>query len=77
MKIGQAIVSAKEIKEKSDAGDVIVSKGNKGTVLDFIGDQVEIEFDGPYVLRTPEKNEIVEGKVKVMFDVIQSRNYLG
>jgi hypothetical protein len=77
MKPGQRIKSAREIKETRDDGDVVVSKGIDGTVLKLIGEKVEIEFDGPYLLRKPGKSEVMEGKVKVTFDVIRSRNYLG
>jgi hypothetical protein len=77
MKVGQRIESAREIKDTRDAGEIVVSKGNKGTIVKLVGEKIEIEFDGPYLLRRPEKSESIEGRVRVSFDVIRARNYLG
>lgn len=77
MKVGQEVESAREIKATRGDGDIFVDKGRKGTVLKFLKDKVEIEFEGPYVFRTSGTSEVIEGKVKVLFDVIRSRNYLG
>jgi len=76
MKIGQIVESARKLRGTRGAGDIVVGKGVKGTVLGFIGNKVKVEFDGPYVSRTSGMTETMEGKVRVLFGIVRSKDYI-
>jgi hypothetical protein len=63
MKIGQKVMANKDIRESN----TLVVKGTKGIIKDFLENQVGIAFDNG------SDNE----KIKIWFDVIKSKNYLG
>jgi hypothetical protein len=76
MKIGQVVESTRRLRGTRGAGDIVVGKGVRGTVMGFIGNKVKVEFDGPYVSRTPGRTEEIEGKVRVLFGIVRSKDYI-